>query len=91
MNSRKIDNRTFMCDRCGLCCKVIQCEKYDEKTKRCTVYRRRPDICNVRKAHKMVAPELTLQQWYEKNYEACRQLKDNLGKILDVQLIKLQN
>jgi len=48
------------------------CEKYDRDTRTCTVYDKRPDVCNtVTMYHKYWAETMTEEEWIRKSKEAC--------------------
>lgn len=80
----------FKCDKCGLCCENLKmsslykeldrgdgiCKNYDVNTKLCKIYFKRPLICNIDEIYyKYFQDILTLEQYYELNYEACNKLK----------------
>jgi hypothetical protein len=82
--------KMFQCDCCGLCCMKVGssplycdldrgdgiCRYFDCNSRLCTIYYNRPDRCNVDKSYEMYFKDkLTLEQYYELNYEVCKKLK----------------
>lgn len=82
----------FKCDKCGLCCMNLRrskiyscldrgdgvCKYYCEDTHLCSIYKNRPEICNVDKMYiKYFSNNFTLDKYYEMNYNACQMLKEN--------------
>ncbi len=83
----------FMCNKCGLYCKQIskmpqiysslvngngQCKFFDETTNLCSIYERRPIICNIDKCYKLYFSQIySLEDFYELNYRACRFFQEN--------------
>lgn len=80
----------FLCDKCGLCCRNIGlsplyldfdrgdgvCMYYDDNTRLCTIYDKRPLLCNVDKMFDVYfSDKMTRKEYYELNYEACKKLK----------------
>ena len=79
----------FKCDRCGKCCENLNlsheyddlndgtgiCVYYDRLTHLCTVYDERPDKCNVIKAYRKVQDKMSVEEYLELNYYACKRLK----------------
>lgn len=51
------------------------CFDYDKNLKLCTVYENRPLICNVTSGYQLFKKSLSLQQYYDLNYQSCEQLK----------------
>lgn len=81
----------FECDKCGLCCKQVGksdiyawldrgdgvCKYYDNETKLCCIYDKRPIICNIDEAYKVYFKnQLSLEEYYQLNYNACQLLKE---------------
>lgn len=81
----------FHCDKCGLCCMHIGsspifsaldrgdgvCKFFVDETRLCSIYRKRPTLCNVDKAYEVYyKDELTQQEYYEINYRSCKELKE---------------
>lgn len=65
----------FKCDSCGLCCKAVNCQYLTEDNK-CSIYDKRPDICNIDKGYEMYfKASMSKQEWYEINYKACSDMK----------------
>lgn len=80
----------FKCDCCGLCCMNLKmsplyadldrgdgiCKYFDLLTKMCSIYRDRPEKCNVDKTYELYyRNKISKEQYYQLNYEACKQLK----------------
>lgn len=84
----------FKCDKCGLCCTQLSglsiyheldrgdgiCKFFDEEEKLCTIYPERPLLCNVDEAYdKYFKWNMSKEEYYKANYEACRELKEKAG------------
>lgn len=82
----------FACNKCGLCCKNIGKNLLYEKLNRgdgtsiffdnnsnlCTIYEKRPLICNTDKAYKQLFSEFMSRDEYDRrNYISCERLKKN--------------
>ena len=80
----------FPCSGCGLCCQNISnieelkdfdlgngvCKHYNFKTKECSIYTNRPDICSVEKMHKKVYFErYSKKEFFRLNAEVCNSLQ----------------
>lgn len=53
------------------------CLFFNMKTKLCTIYNDRPEKCNIDKMYiKYYKDKMSLKQYYELNYEACRRFKE---------------
>lgn len=80
----------FQCDCCGLCCMNLKmstlyhdldrgdgiCLYFDCNSKLCTVYKKRPEKCNVDKTYELYyKDQMPREQYYKLNYEACDRLK----------------
>ena len=80
----------FYCDKCGLCCKKVYasdiyanlnrgdgiCKYYDDSTRLCKIYNRRPLMCNVDLAYEKIFKHImTKEEYYNANYKACKLLK----------------
>lgn len=78
----------FTCDSCGLCCRKAylvpelsefintdgQCRYFVNN--QCSIYEERPLICNIEKYYETIlSTELTQEEFYQKNYGVCLQLK----------------
>lgn len=85
----------FICDCCGLCCMNLQrselykdldrgdgiCMYFNENTKLCSIYKNRPIKCNIDKTYDLIFKnEISIDQYYELNYKACKILKESEGK-----------
>lgn len=81
----------FSCDKCGLCCMHIDtsplsapldrgdgvCKFFEEDSKLCSIYEKRPILCNVDKAyHAYYRDKLTIKDFYQLNYAECKRLKE---------------
>lgn len=82
--------KKFFCDQCGLCCKNLNksafyseldrgdgvCMYFDEQTNLCLIYSNRPLKCRVDDMFQTVYKQhMSLEDFYQLNYEACNQLK----------------
>lgn len=80
----------FICDKCGLCCKNLQlsplysslnrgdgiCKYFDDDFNLCTIYEKRPILCNIDEAFKTYfSDKMTQNEYYKLNYQICNQLK----------------
>jgi Fe-S-cluster containining protein len=80
----------FHCDKCGLCCKAIGgnplfaeldrgdgvCKYLNENL--CTIYDNRPLLCRVDDTYNLFFKDyMTLEEFYNENYNICRTLKLN--------------
>lgn len=80
----------FVCDCCGLCCMNLDmsdiyddlnrgdgvCIYFNEETRLCSIYNKRPDKCNVDKTYELLySDKLSKEEYYKLNYEACKKLK----------------
>lgn len=85
----------FKCDCCGLCCRHVDrnifnnnldrgdgvCKFLDTSNNLCTIYENRPDFCNVEKGYKKYFAELYSEEEYlQLNYLACEKLKEEFSK-----------
>lgn len=62
------------------------CEKFDKKTKLCTVYETRPEICNITAMFKHFPVKVDIEEYFRLNEEACKVLQqaeanDSLGSV----------
>lgn len=68
-------NLKFNCDRCGLCCKALNCQ-YLTKDNFCSIYETRPLICDIEKGYEEVfKSKMTKQEWFNLNEHYCNVLK----------------
>ena len=80
----------FKCERCGACCCAVErsavyqhldrgdgsCRYFNKDTNDCSIYYDRPLICRVDEAYdKWFHSQMTLDEYYNLNYEACRLLR----------------
>ena len=83
----------FNCDKCGLCCMNVGesliyeelnrgdgvCRFFDDVSKLCTIYEKRPVLCNVDEAYDhFFSTIMSKKEYYRMNYEACRRLKSHI-------------
>ena len=83
-------NLHFQCDRCGLCCQRVGlsqiykhldrgdgvCRYYEDATHRCSIYDKRPVICNVELFYeKFMKQKMSKEEFFTLNYTVCQQLK----------------
>lgn len=65
----------FTCDKCGLCCKAINCQ-YLKEDNTCSIYETRPVICDVEKTYNLyLKDKMSKVQWFKINEDACKTLK----------------
>ena len=82
----------FNCSKCGECCKNLHlnplyseldrgdnvCKYFDETTNLCSIYEKRPIICNVDKMYDVhFKGIMTLEEYYYKNKEGCEKIGAN--------------
>lgn len=80
----------FKCDCCGLCCMNLNksdlyddlnrgdgvCKYFDEVSKLCSIYERRPSKCNIDKMYDILyKSKMSKKEYYELNYNICDLLK----------------
>lgn len=86
-----INQLSFPCDKCGLCCQRVNqsvmteyldkgdgsCRYYDEINHLCLIYENRPDVCNIQKMYQYHFTNIiTWHDFIELNHKVCLQLKD---------------
>ena len=79
---------------CGLCCQMVGtseiykfldrgdgvCTFYEEDTCKCSIYSFRPLKCNVDDFYEVYfKTKMSKNEFYEKNYEYCKRLKEMFG------------
>ena len=82
----------FSCDRCGACCRHLErsdlykdLDRGDGTCKHlfnnlCTIYDERPLKCRVDDSyHQIFKDQMSLDEFYRMNYEACASLKKEEG------------
>lgn len=84
----------FICDKCGLCCMNIgkspvfseldrgdgTCKFFVDDTRLCSIYKKRPTLCNVEEAYEAYyKTSMTLHDYLKINYESCAKLKERYG------------
>lgn len=79
----------FKCDQCGECCRHLNLSelyasldsgngicKYLVGNK-CSIYNERPLICRVEESYyAFFSKEMSKEEYYQKNYDVCKQLKE---------------
>lgn len=55
----------FNCEKCGACCRAINC-KYLTKDNLCSTYEHRPIICNIDKMHSLTGGSIISKDGYYK-------------------------
>ena len=80
----------FVCDKCGLCCTMVDrlpiyssldrgdgvCRYFDCSSALCTIYNNRPTICNIDKMYELFFSEkFSREEYYRLNYESCEKFK----------------
>lgn len=81
----------FQCDKCGMCCRNLdKNELYKELDQGdgvcryltgnlCSIYEQRPLLCRVDESYeKLFRGKMSLEEYYELNYSACRALKKQI-------------
>ncbi len=59
------------------------CKFFDMESKLCSIYIDRPDKCNVDKTYKIFfQKKMSLEEYYQLNYEACCKLKKEVQKCI---------
>ncbi|MFI3214868.1 MAG: YkgJ family cysteine cluster protein [Eubacteriales bacterium] len=79
----------YQCDCCGKCCRNLSLSSLYTQLDRgdgtcrylqenlCSIYENRPIICRVDECYEVYFKDIvTLEQYYELNYEACKLLKN---------------
>lgn len=82
-------NDVFECNMCGSCCRSIRlspltawldrgdgtCLHFDEDKKSCTIYEKRPDVCNVRLMYKVYYKnDFSWKEFVAINKKSCKVL-----------------
>lgn len=78
----------FHCDKCGICCRNLDKSPHYKDLDRgdgickylegnlCSIYDSRPLLCRVDESYeKLFKEHMSLEDYYEMNYSACRELK----------------
>lgn len=79
----------FQCEKCGICCKHInlipELKAFDSGNGRCiylmdnnlcSIYEKRPDICNVAKMFELVySKQMSKEEYMSLNIEGCNELR----------------
>lgn len=83
----------FKCDKCGICCRSIKDNpiykhldrgdgvcRYLDSHNLCSIYDKRPLICNVDEAYRQIFYlRMTRDEYYKLNYDACERLKCSIN------------
>ncbi len=82
----------FRCNQCGACCKHLDRSEIYKDLDRgdgtciyltgnsCSIYEKRPLICRVDESYYIFfKSQISLEEYYELNYEACASLKKKEG------------
>lgn len=84
--------KMFKCDHCGCCCRSLflspiyanldrgdgVCKYLDEKASLCLIYEFRPLECNIDAMYEAYYSSIMSKaDYYELNYSACKELKQN--------------
>ncbi|MFH0959646.1 MAG: YkgJ family cysteine cluster protein [Pseudomonadota bacterium] len=64
----------FPCERCGACCRTIQC-RYLEGEDFCSIYENRPDVCRVDKMIDIIGMSDKREQLYRLTKKICVNLR----------------
>lgn len=80
----------FPCDKCGLCCQAVRrnpiyeeldrgdgtCRYFDDASRLCTIYERRPLLCNIDGFYdKYLSKTMSRTEYYRMNLGVCEALK----------------
>lgn len=81
----------FQCDKCGMCCRNLDKNELYKELDRgdgvcrhltgnlCNIYEQRPLLCRVDESYKkLFRGRMSLEEYYELNYSACRVLKKQI-------------
>ncbi len=88
----------FSCTQCGLCCKNITgikllnefdngngvCIHFGEVENKCKIYEKRPLVCRVDEAHKVMFPHVPLDEYIQENIKVCRALQASAGVLYKI-------
>ncbi len=80
---------SFVCDKCGECCRHLNLSDiYSDLDSGngvckylvgdiCSIYEKRPLKCRIDDSYYEFFPDdMTIEEYYQKNYEMCRNLKN---------------
>ena len=63
--------KSFECEKCGLCCKKVNC-MYLTKDNLCSIYETRPLVCNMDKGYEVFFAKVMSKNDFNKmNREIC--------------------
>ena len=84
---------SFICDQCGLCCRMLACVpqlaafdrgdgvcRHLTENNLCEIYDSRPDICNVEKMYPAFASQMSKEEYCVRMTEACLLIKKRFQK-----------
>jgi len=61
----------FQCEKCGLCCKKVNC-MYLTENNLCSIYEKRPLVCNVDKGYEAFFSKVISKEEFNKlNRQIC--------------------
>lgn len=69
-----INDESFICERCGSCCKAVRCRLLVNNNI-CSIYSVRPELCNVNKSYQRVKNQMSQKRWNWINKECCKSLQ----------------
>lgn len=92
--NKTMNNDSFPCDRCGLCCENLAgillyedlddgtgvCKYFDKGSRLCSIYEDRPDKCNIDAAYIYFQDQMSYGEYIRLNIAACQKLKDQFWK-----------
>lgn len=64
----------FPCERCGACCRAIQC-RYLEGENHCSIYETRPDVCRVDRMIDILGMSERRHELYKLTKRICEHLR----------------
>jgi uncharacterized protein len=84
-------NNIFECEKCGTCCTKLDknplykeldsgdgtCIFFNRDSRLCSIYEKRPDICNVNKGYELFKDVMTKDEFYKLNNQMCNILRGN--------------
>ena len=66
----------FKCEKCGLCCKKVNCMYLTEENL-CSIYEKRPLVCNVDKGYEVFFSKVMSKEQFNKlNSKICITLQE---------------
>lgn len=85
----------YICEKCGLCCMQVSkspiyaeldrgdgiCYYFNSETKLCSIYNKRPTLCNISKSYEVYfKDQMSKDDYYRLNYESCKKIRNNGGE-----------